>query len=385
MKEKDQPKDEKLTEYKILEELEKIDDPRVVRCKKHSLSSIIFIAVSASICGADNWVDTEEFGKGARSWLEKYIDLSSGVPSHDTFGRVFSLIKPRVFLGFFSRWTEFVREIKKGDVIAFDGKTLCGSRDEALGLKALHIVNAWSTSNGLCIGHLKVDDKTNEIKAIPELIELLDINGCIATADALNTQKVVAEKIIDAGADYILPVKGNHPTLMNDIEFYFRDALKSDFDGIAYDFYKTEEKSRNRLETRNHYVVGSDWLNGGKDWKGLNGIGMVIRKRNIKGNEAMEVAYYLMSTAPRAEVLAHASRSHWGVENGLHWKLDVVFKEDSNRYRNRIGAENMSLLRKLTANMLSLDKKTKTGLKAKRLKSAINVEYRESVVFNLKL
>lgn len=368
----------------ILEGLRIIPDPRIERCQKHPLISILFIALCGALCGADNWVDIEVFGTHSRDWLEKFVALPNGVPSHDTFGRVFSLIDSAAFRDFFAQWTSDLAELTQGDVVAFDGKTLRRSFDKARGKQALHLVNAWSLDNGLCLGQMEVDEKSNEITALPKLIELLNLKGCVVTADALNTQKSVAQAIVKAGADYVLPIKDNHPTLRADVELYFQDGLQREFKGVDCDYYETLEKDHGRIERRRYFVIDADWLQDRQEWEGLKSLGMVIRERWQGKKHSTETVYYLMSTEPEARLLERSSRGHWGIE-AFHWRLDVIMREDENRYRDRLGAENMSLLRKLTLNLLVKDKKTKAGGHAKRLRAAISPAYREQLLTGGKL
>jgi len=278
---------------------------------------------------------------------------------------------------------EILREKKKGDVVSFDGKTLRGTSASEKGLKAIHTLNAWSRENGICIGQVKVDDKSNEITAMPELMSLLDLKGTIITGDALNTQKETARKAVEKGADYVLPVKGNHPTLKEEIEVLFNEAEQADYKGFDADDYETSEKAHGRVEIRRYISLDGEDIPSANEWAGMKSVGKVIRERTEKGKTTKETHYYISSCEIDAKVLEMVTRGHWGVENGLHWSLDVVFKEDKLRYRARNGASNLSTIRKITLGMLSRDKTAKCGREGKRLLAATDPVYRDKVLKNL--
>lgn len=370
------------TKPKILEYIEEIPDPRNQSSLnfKHHLSSVIFTAFICSLCGANDWAEIETMGKAMQEWIVKFVPLPNGIPSHDTFGRIFGLIDPKAFNNFLIKWMESVREVFSKDVISFDGKTLRGSAEKGIGLHGVHILNAWSKENGVCIGQMKVDDKSNEITAIPLLVELLDLKNCIVTSDALNTQKENAAKIKEAGADYVLPVKENHSGLLDDIRLFFDDAIKNDFRGIDADHFETLDKDHGRIEKRVYHVIDGEDLPDKTLWAGLKSLGMVIRERTSAGKTTREICYYINSIEIDAKLFEYSVRGHWGVENGLHWRLDVVFREDANRYRNRIGAQNLSVLRKITMGILIKDKSQKHGTSSKRLAAAVDQNYREKLL-----
>jgi predicted transposase YbfD/YdcC len=318
-------------------------------------------------------------GNAIKDWLSGFITLPHGIPSHHTFGRVFSLISPTSFNEFLIKWMGLVRERFSQDVISFDGKTLCGTAKKGIGIKGLHILNAWSKENGICIGQLKVDDKSNEITAIPKLIELLDLKNCIVTTDALNTQKENAAKIKEAGADYVLPVKENHPNLHEDIKLFFDEAIKQDFKGIDADHFETLDKDHGRVEKRIYHIIDAEELPDKDLWIGLKTIGMVIRERTIKDKTTQEIHYYINSIEIDAKLFEKSVRGHWSVEC-LHWYLDVILREDKSRYRDKIGAQNLAILRKVTIGILAKDKSKKCGCAAKRLAALGNSKYRESLL-----
>lgn len=370
------------TESRVIQYLSIIPDPRKESFNfKHPLISTVFVAIVGGLCGANDWHEVEIVGQSLKDWMQQFVPLPYGIPSHDTFGRLFSMINPKAFNEFLIKWMDLLREKREQDVIAFDGKTLRGTIDGAHGLKALHILNAWSVENGICLGQLKVDDKSNEMKAVPKLIELLDLKGCIVTADALNTQKEIATKIREAGADYVLPVKDNHKDLREDIEIMFQDALQREFRGIDADSYETLEKSHGRIEKRTYHVIDAEDLPNRNLWTGLQSLGMVSRERSINGKTTRETVYYLMSTEIDAKLLERSVRSHWGVETSLHWRLDVILREDYSRYRDRVGAQNLAVIRKITLGVLSKSPlKKKCGIASKRLAAATDPIYREKII-----
>jgi len=368
------------SEFKIIKLIKNIPDPRIKRCQKHPLESIFFIVFVAGLCGANNWVEVVSMGEALEDWIKKFVLLPFGIPSHDTFGRIFSLICPKAFNKLLEEWVSFIRKHIEGEVVSFDGKTLRGTKNNG---NPLHLLNAWSIDNGMCLGQLPVDQKTNEMKVLPKLIKLLELKDCIITADALNTQKSVAKAVIEAGADYVLPVKKNHPNLLEDIALFFDDAFKREFKGIDVGTYETLEKSHGRIESRKYYVLDGEELPNRKNWKGLKSIGMVVREREIKGKIEKECVYYIMSIEMDAKLFERCVRGHWAVENSLHWRLDVIFREDESRYRDKIGAQNLSIIRKMTLGALSRDKISKGGIQAKRLRAAGNAQYREFVLKNL--
>lgn len=370
-------------QLRIIQILEKIPDPRKPSCNfQYSLTSIVFIVIVASLCGADDWPVMEDVAKSMEPWIAQFVDLSSGIPSGHTIERVFSLISPEGMEKIFIEIMWILKE-KKETVISFDGKTLRGTADENRGKQAIHLLNAWSVENGICVGHRKVDDKSNEITAIPELMDLLDLKGTIVIADALNTQKIIALKAQKLGADYTLPVKGNHKGLLEDIELLFQDAQKQEFMGVDGDQYETLEKSRSRVEKRMYYSIDAGELPDKEKWTGLKSLGMVVRERTVKEKTSREIIYYISSCEVDAKLLAKCTREHWQVENGLHWSLDIVLREDKLRYRHEVGARNLSAVRKIVLGALSRDKTTKCGRMGKRVVAASNPQFREMLLKNL--
>ena len=375
---------EKQSPGDILSHFSSIEDPRLDRTKEHSLINIIVIAICAVVCGADSFTEIEVFGNAAKAWLSNVLDLKNGIPSHDTFGRVFSMIDPEEFKRCFLSWIKEVSQITSGEIIAIDGKTLRRSFDKKSNKAAIHMVSAWANTNSLVLGQIKVDDKSNEITAIPKLLKLLEIKGCIVTIDAIGCQKKIADEIIDKGADYILALKGNQGKLFEQTENFFNEAEEDNFNNINHENYVTEEKSHGREEKREYRLVKEiNFLNNKDDWNNLNSIAMVTSTRIIGEKQTIEKRYYISSLSGEIERFAEGVRKHWGIENKLHWILDVQFREDDSRIRKGNGAENFAMLRHVALNLLKQDKKTKLGIKAKRYRAAVDQKYREKVIFGI--
>lgn len=358
-----------------------LGDPRVERTKLHELLDIITIAICAVICGADDWVEIEQFGNDKRAFFDKFLVLSNGIPSHDTFGRVFAHINPDQFQACFLEWVQDLMSASgnqlKG-VVAIDGKTLCGSRDRVAGKGPIQMVSAWAQENRMVLGQVKVDSKSNEITAIPTLLKLFDLTGCIVTIDAMGCQKEIARSICDAGADYVLSLKGNHSTMHQDVITLFEEGLATKFKEISCQTEQTVEKGHGRIETRRYWLVDDaqylSYLNPKGAWSNLRSIGAVRAEREIGGVVSSETRYYLSSVRSVAEFRV-AQRGHWSIENGLHWILDVAFREDLNRTRTDHSAHNFAILRHIALNLLKEEKTAKVGVKVKRLKAGWNEHY----------
>lgn len=370
---------------KITELIEKISDPRVniFGELKHPLTSVIFCALVGSLTGGDNWIDIEDNANHLKDWIAQYTDLSNGVPSHDTFGRVFGLIDSQVFSGFLVDWADHLRQSFDKEVVAFDGKTMKGSSQKRAGIKALHTLNAFSIENGICLGHLDVDRKTNEITVIPKLIEMLDLENCIITSDALNTQKSTVISVIDAKADYVLPVKGNHPELLDDIKLLFDDAEDKDYKGFDAGQFETTEIGHGRWEQRIYSQLDAEELPVCSEWKGMRTVLKITRRRTDGDRSTWEFCYFISSLDIDAPLLAHAIRGHWAVENKLHWSLDVIFREDNGKYKNRSGAQNLSAIRKIALGMLKKDTSTKKSIRRKRKAALLDKSYLERLLKTL--
>lgn len=357
-----------------------LSDPRHHN-KKHKLIDIMTIAICASICGADTFKQIEDFGKAKLKWLQRFLELPFGVPSHDTFGRVFALIDPKEFQRCFIDWVQMVQEIIGRQTIAVDGKALRRSFDTGSDKKAIHMVSAWASENGFVMGQVKTDEKSNEITAIPQLLRMLELSGCIVTIDAMGCQKKIAESIIKKEADYLFSLKGNHGDLHDDVKVFFNGCLKDGFKGINYDYYETVDGNHGRIETRKFWTVSDiDWLYGKRLWQGLKTIGMVESERQIGDNVSKECRFFISSLENDAKIFARAVRNHWGIENGLHWTLDIAFREDESRIRKDNAPENFAVLRHIALNLLKTEKTFKGSIKTKRLMAGWETSYLEKVI-----
>lgn len=356
-------------------------DPRMTRKRRHELLDIIGVTLCAVVAGADGWVDVERFGISKEAWLRTFLKLPNGIPSHDTFGRFFALLDPVAFQQCFIDWVRAVHQVVEG-VVAVDGKTVRRSHDQAKGKKAIHIVSAWATENGVALGQTKVDDKSNEITAIPELLQLLKISGCLVTIDAMGCQREIAQTIIDAGADYLLAVKDNQQTLREDVEQEFKEAMADNFDHMDYQYHETLDKNHGRIEKRQYwYTKAVEGLGTVERWPRLAGMAMCRATRTLKGETSVEDRYFITSSASRNVVeVATAIRAHWRVENSLHWVLDVAFAEDQCRIRTGYAAENLATIRKLALNALKADTTKKGGVKTKRLQAAWDNDYLRNIL-----
>jgi predicted transposase YbfD/YdcC len=359
-----------------------LPDHRVTGRCNHLLVDIVVIAITAILCGADDWNSIEGFGKAKEEWFLKFLQLPSGIPSHDTFRRVFAQISPSAFQECFIGWVRDVAGTIKG-VIAIDGKTLRRSHDRVLGKKAIHMVSAWAAENSLVLGQVKTDEKSNEITAIPELLRLLDISGCIVTIDAMGCQKAIAKQIIEQKGDYVLALKGNQSGLHEAVEAIFQEADTVGYKDYAVDYFETSERSRNRVEIRRHWTIECEGLlEQTERWKGLNIIGMVECERTVNDQTSIEYRYYIGSIENSAQLLGQSVRDHWGIENKLHWRLDMGFREDESRIRKAHSAENFAVMRHFSINLLKQDKLTKLGVKNKRLKAGWDDDYRASLLLS---
>jgi len=360
-----------------------LEDPRANN-SEHILLEVITIALCAVICGADSWVEIATFGRAKESWFATFLQLPSGIPSHDTFGRIFAKLDPEQFQARFLSWMQGVQEVTQGQVVAIDGKTVRHSYDKLSGRKAIHMVSAWASENRLVLGQVKVDEKSNEITAIPELLQTLALSGCIVTIDAMGCQKEIAHQVIEQEADYVLVVKGNQPHLQEDVTELFAYAAETDFENT--DYAKTINKGHGRIEIRECWTLTDpDYLGYIRhldEWVGCRSIAMIKSERRIGTESSTEVRYFISSLNGSAKQTLGAVRQHWGVENGLHWKLDIAFREDECRVRQENAAENFVVLRHVALNLLNQEKTAKVGTHAKRLKAGWDERYLLKILNN---
>ncbi len=365
--------------------LEKLPDPRGASPNfSYSLTSILFIVTVTMLCGAEDWEEMSALAEGMQEWLSHYVDVSSGIPSAFTMERVVASIEPTSLERMLQEIAKLFRQKLTDDVIAIDGKTLRGSSDRAHEKKGVHLLHAWSCDNRICLAQLKVDDKSNEITAICTLLDQLFVEKSIVTTDALNTQKSTVAKIIEKKAHYVLPVKENQSGLLESIQTLFTGAEKVNFIGIDADHFESLEKSRGRVEERICAAIDASELIEAKEWVGLKTAAKIIRRRTLEGKTSEEVIYYISDLEIDAMKIARAAREHWGVENGLHHALDIVLEEDSHIYRNRNGACNLSVIRKVVLATLERTKtQKKRSKKTKRLLAAFDPVFRVSCLKNL--
>lgn len=357
-----------------------LEDPRVVGRTSHHLLDIVVIAICGVLCGADSWVAIEQFGKAKEAWLREFLELPNGIPTHDTFGRVFGQLDAQAFERCFTRWVQAVFTVTRGQVIAIDGKTVRRSHDRATGQDAIHLVSAWAQANSLVLGQVKTAADSNEITAIPELLKLLYLKGCVVTIDAAGCQTQIARQIVEQGADYVLAVKGNQSHLQADLTDWFDYAQQTNFNAMSFTYAKTVHKRHGRLETRECWVIDDplafDYIRNFIGWAGLKSFAMVQRTRRIGDQTTTENAYYISSLPSDAERILACSRHHWAIENSLHWVLDVTFAEDRARNRQQNSAQNFALLRRIALNLLKQDATLKASVNVKRLRAALDDQYR---------
>lgn len=354
-----------------------LPDPRLDRTKLHKLEDIFTLALCAVICGADTWVDIVAFADAKEEFFRTFLELPNGIPSHDTFGRVFAALDPDQFERCFQSWVADLAGSSKGKLIALDGKTLRRSLDRAGNKAAIHMVSAWVHENHAVFGQVRVDDKSNEITAIPKLLEMLNLQEATVTIDAIGCQKDIAQKIVDRGGQYVLAVKGNQGTLHEDIQQFLDDAIARDFRGIEHDRCEQTEKGHGRIEVRRTWTTDQiDWLRKRHDWAGMQSIAAIDCQRSLEGKTSTERRYFISSLPARtAQRIALIVRKHWRVENELHWCLDVCFGEDDSRARIGFAAENLSRVRRLALMMLKQETTAKIGIKVKRHKAGWDTKY----------
>jgi predicted transposase YbfD/YdcC len=364
----------------LLDSFASLPDPRMQRTQLHKLIDILAIAILGAICGADNWVDMAEFGRAKESWLRRFLELPHGIPSHDTFGRVFARVDPEQFGLCFAAWVKTIGTLAKGQVIALDGKTARRSHDRVAGREAIHMVSAWATANHLTLGQVKVGSKSNEITAIPKLLRTLDLAGCIVTIDAMGCQRDIAEQIIRQGGDYVLAVKENQGGLLERIQGIFERAERTDYAYIEeHDDCQTVGKGHGRIEIRRCWVISEPaqtlYAQSQAFWCGLRSLLKIESERHVGDQVSRETRYYITSLLCDARQGLYVVRSHWGVENELHWSLDVTLGEDDSRVRKEHAPENLAILRRLVLSLLKQERTVQRGLQGKRLLAGWNDAY----------
>lgn len=363
----------------IFDHFETLTDPRIDRNKWHLLHEMVVVALCAVICGADGWADVERFGNAKLKWFRCFLKLENGIASHDTFGRVFARLDTNEFLGCLQAWVQHFQSALREQGIAIDGKTMRRSFDRATGQSALHVVSAWATDLRVCLGQVAVDDKSNEITAVPRLLELLELSGAVVTLDAMHCQKETAAAIRSQDADYLLTVKGNQSTLYHELLDRFLEYGVQDYQVRGLRRHTTVERSHGRDERREYYVAPAP-PHLKATWKDIQTIGMVYRERKEGDNIHTETMFFISSLPPRVRKLAKHLRGHWGIENSLHWVLDVTFREDDSRIRKGNGPEIASMFRKLALNILQRDTTLKSSIRGKRLQAGWNNDVLESIL-----
>jgi predicted transposase YbfD/YdcC len=368
----------------LIECFEEIEDPRIDRTREHKLIDILVIGLCTMLTVGENFTDMEDFGKAKLDWLKTFLELPNGIPSHDTFNRVFSAIDPKHFLDCFIAWVKGICPTLGPEGVAIDGKALRRAHNE--GQTIPYIVSAWARENGLALGQVKVDEKSNEITAIPELLRVLELKDCIVTIDAMGCQKEIAAQIVEEGADYVLALKGNHSTANKEFLEYFDDAVPAGSDANtprpqSMDYCETIDKGHGRIEVRRYWqTTDIDWFEEKNLWRGLRSVGMVESVRELKGETSVERRLFLCSLSLDAKRFAKAVRGHWGIENSLHWSMDVTFGEDQSRARSQYAAQNLATLRRIILNLLKKDKTPKLSLRRKRTKAALDQTFLQKLL-----
>lgn len=332
--------------------LAQLKDPRIERNKRHNLLDIIMIVLSAMICRIDGWEEMEEWAKLHTEWLSSFLALENGIPSHDTLRRVFQRLNPSALQAVLVDWISELRTRVAGEVVAIDGKTIRGAGTTEDGRPVLHSVSAWAAESRLVLAQLKTSEKSNEISAIPQLLDLIDVAGCTVTIDAIGCQTKIAQTIVEKKADYVLALKGNQPNLQENVQGFFETELSRDFRDVRHQYYKTVDKGHGRLEVREYWQSDDlGWMSERKQWAALSSVGMVRRTRTVKDKTSTEIQYYLSTLPLDAGRFAAAVRTHWAIENTVHWVLDVTCHEDASRVRKDRSVENLAVLRRTMLNL----------------------------------
>ncbi len=360
----------------IINHFSPLPDPRILLKTRHRLIDIVVITICAVICGAEDWVDIVNYAKAKIDWLKTFLELPNGIPSHDTFGRVMSLIEPEQFGKCLVDW---IREVFQADIegtVAIDGKTARRSHDRANGKSAIHMVSAWAVKNHLILGQVKTEDKSNEITAIPQLLKAIDVKGLVLTIDAMGCQKEIAKQIVEQGADYVFSLKGNQSNLHKDVELLFEKARQDGFKDLPYDTHTTVDGGHGRVETRRYTTTNYvEWFEEKSKWSKLTTFGMVESERDIGDHITKETRYFISSLPSDAKRFAEAARGHWGIENALHWCLDVAFHEDDNRVRKGHGPANLAIINRFALSLIKQDPSRKVGVKVCRKRAGWSNDY----------
>jgi predicted transposase YbfD/YdcC len=368
----------------LLKHFERLDDPRVDRTKRYPLIEIVFLIISATVSGCDGWKSIRDFGMMKLDWLKQFLGYENGIPVDDTIARVMRKLNTKQFEDCFMSWMQDVARVTKGDVIAIDGKTLRRSYDTAAEKSAIHMVSAWSSANGVVLGQEKTAEKSNEITAIPELLNSLAIKGCIVSIDAMGCQKGIAKQIVDKKADYLLALKGNQGSLHDEVKSFFSIAYEENFKNIVHSFHEEIDAGHGRVETRQAYAIDvkkyKNHFPAAVQWKKLTSIVMIKSKREGTHFKTEDTRFYISSSPASAEVLLNVSRKHWNIENSLHWTLDVTFREDESRIRKEASPENYAIFRHIALNIIRKNTSVNASIKRKRHMAALNDNFRTTLI-----
>jgi predicted transposase YbfD/YdcC len=367
---------EKSVGTSIIEYFSLLQDPRILLKTSHKLIDIVVITICAVIAGADDWVEISDYGKAKEDWFKTFLELPKGIPSHDTFGRVMSRIAPEEFGKCLVSWIREVFPASGEGIIAIDGKTARRSHDRANGKSAIHMVSAWAVQDHLILGQVKTEDKSNEITAIPELLKVIDVEGCVVTIDAMGCQKEIAKQIVSQGGDYVLALKGNQGNLHKEVELLFEKAKEGNYMDLPHDTHTTVDGGHGRIETRRFTTIGdADWFEEKSKWPKLTTFGMVESQRDMGDQITQETRYFISSLSNDAKRFGECARGHWGVENGLHWCLDVAFREDDSRVRKGHGPANLAIINRFALSLIKQDPFRKVGVKASRKRAGWDHDY----------
>ena len=370
----------------LMQHFSGLEDPRRPQGRRHNLLDIIAMTICAVVAGAEGWDDVELFAQCKEDWLRTFLELPNGIPCSDTFARVFARLDPDRFRECFTQWVSSIHQLTQGQAVAIDGKTVRRSHDRRAGQEAIHMVSAWASENCLVLGQTRTEAKSNEITAIPRLLEMLELKACIVTIDAMGCQKEISRTILDRGADYVLAVKGNQGQLYQDIGDLFQAGDGTGVNDLPHDYAATLNKGHGRIERRECWSISDpaclEYLSTAGDWPGLRSVGMVRSQRREGERVSVETRYYISSLESEAQRLLGAARSHWGIENSLHWVLDVSFREDESRVRVGNAPENLATMRHAALNLLRQDRQSRISIKAKRKLAAWDNTFLLSILSN---